>query len=399
MGKTWLSAWLVVGVVMAGFVLTGAGVAARADDDEVEPVGGVPAVKGWKKTIVAEGLEHPWGMAFLPNGDLLITERPGRVRRVREGRLLDAPLGGVPEVFAQNQGGLLDIALHPDFESNQLVYLTYAAGTEQENATRLARAKLADDRLNDLEVIFEATPKKSEGQHFGSRIVWLADGTLLMSIGDGGNPPLQIDGTLARDHGQRLDSTLGSIVRLNDDGSVPSDNPLTNVQGARPEIYSFGHRNIQGMARDPESDLVWVNEHGPLGGDELNLIRPGRNYAWPLATFGADYRTGERFTQLKTLPEGEAPKVVWTPAQAPSGLMVYTGDRFPDWKGQLLSGGLVTGEIRLIAIDGERVGQQRTLKLERRVRDVKQGPDGNVYVLTDHDDGELFRLEPADTLR
>jgi glucose/arabinose dehydrogenase len=360
---------------------------------EVEPTADVPMAEGWRKTTIVEGLEHPWGMAFLPDGRILITERPGRLRVVQDGQLVEQEIEGVPDVFAQGQGGLLDIALHPNFQQNQYVYLTYAAGTEQQNRTTLARGRLDGMRLRDVEVLFEAHPPKRQVQHFGSRIIWAKDGTLLMSIGDGGNPPLQIDGILARDHAQRLDTHLGSIIRLNDDGSVPQDNPLVGRQGARPEIWSYGHRNIQGIAADQQGRL-WVTEHGPLGGDELNLAQRGENHGWPLATHGADYRTGQRFTEYRTLPGAVAPKVVWTPATAPSGLAYYTGERFPQWRGNLFSGGLVGQDIRRIILEGENVVGQETIPIAQRVRDVVQGPDGFLYVLTDEEDGELIRIEP-----
>jgi aldose sugar dehydrogenase len=354
----------------------------------------VPRATGWRMTVIAQGLEHPWGLAFLPDGSALITERPGRLRRFQDGRLDDAPIEGVPEVFAEGQGGLLDVAIHPRFEENGLVYLTYAAGTDDRNRTTLARARLDGTRLVDLRVLFETNPPKSDSQHFGSRILWLPDGTMLMSVGDGGNPPLQIDGILAREHAQRLDTHLGSVVRLNDDGSIPNDNPFVGREDAAPELWAYGVRNIQGMALDPNRANVWSSEHGPSGGDELNLLRRGENYGWPEATFGVDYRTGEPFTPHQTLPHAMTPIVVWTPAQAPSGLAFYTGDRFPEWRGSLLSGGLVGEQIRRVILDGERAVGEESIPIGRRVRDVVQGPDGLIYVITDEDDGELLRIEP-----
>jgi aldose sugar dehydrogenase len=370
-----------------------------AGQGRVEPTAEAARAEGWKPETVVRGLEHPWGLAFLPDGDMLVTERPGRLRLVSKGKLAEQSIEGVPEVLAVNQGGLLDVSVHPRFEENNYVYLTYSAGTRQSNRTTLARGTL--DRqsmvLRDVRVLFEVEPPKSDAQHFGSRILWLPDGTLLMSVGDGGNPPLQIDGTLAREHGQRLDSHLGSIVRLNDDGSVPQDNPFVGQERVRPEIYSYGHRNIQGMARDPETGRIWANDHGPRGGDELNLIERGGNYGWPVATYGRDYRTNQRFTPHYTLPETVDPKVVWTPAQAPSGLAFYTGDRFPDWRGSLFSGGLVGQEIRRIRLEGENAVDQESLPIGRRVRYVAEGPDGFLYVLTDERKGELLRIEPETT--
>ncbi|MFO7563175.1 MAG: PQQ-dependent sugar dehydrogenase [Enhygromyxa sp.] len=363
------------------------------DQPLMTPPEDVPQATGWRMTVVAEGLEHPWGLAFLPDGSALITERPGRLRRLRDGRLDDAPIEGAPEVFAEGQGGLLDVAIHPRFEETGLVYLTYAAGTYEQNRTTLARARLDGAQLVDLRVLFEARPSKSEGQHFGSRILWLPDGTMLMSVGDGGNPPLEVDGILAREHAQRLDTHLGSVIRLNDDGSIPDDNPFVGQADATPELWAYGVRNIQGMALDPSGN-VWTNEHGPSGGDELNLLQRGENHGWPKATFGVDYRTGQPFTPHQTLPNTVTPVVVWTPAQAPSGLVFYTGDQFSEWRGSLLSGGLVGQQIRRVILDGERAVGEESIPIGSRVRDVVQGPDGLIYVLTDEEDGELLRIEP-----
>jgi len=367
-----------------------------AHADEVEPTADVPAAEGWRKTTIVEGLEHPWGMAFLPNGDILVTERPGRLRRISNDELVDQSISGLPEVFASNQGGLFDVVLHPEFSDNQRIYFTYAAGDEDANRTVVARARLVADSLEDVQVLFAAEPEKSEGQHFGGRMLWLQDGTLLVSIGDGGNPPLEIDGIPAREHAQRRTSHLGSIIRINDDGSIPADNPFIGEEGARPEIYSYGHRNVQGLALDPQTGAVWANEHGPLGGDELNRVQKGEFHGWPRATYGADYRTGERFTPDRTLEDAVAPSAVWTPAVAPSGLAFYTGDRFPDWYGNLFSGGLVGQDVRRIVLDGNDVAGQETIPIAERVRAVKQGPDGLLYVLTDEEDGELVRIEPSD---
>jgi aldose sugar dehydrogenase len=363
---------------------------------EVEPTADVPMAEGWRMTTLAEDLEHPWGMAFLPDGGILITERPGRLRIYRDGQLQEQPVTGLPDVFTGNQGGLLDVSLHPDFARNNTIYLTYASGTEQANRTTVARARYLDGQLQAVDEIFRARPDKPQGQHFGSRLAWLPDGTLLVSIGDGGNPPLEIDGTLAREHAQRLDSHWGSLIRINEDGSVPPDNPMRTDSDARPEIFSYGHRNIQGLAVDPRQQRIWVTEHGPLGGDELNLVQTGRNHGWPMATYGADYRTGERWTPHRTHPDFVSPKAVWTPAIAPSGLMIYQGDRFPEWRGNLFAGGLLGQEIRRIILDGDDVAEQETIPIAQRVRTVAEAPDGYIYVLTDEEAGELIRLEPTD---
>jgi aldose sugar dehydrogenase len=367
-----------------------------AQSEEVTPTADAPMAEGWRKTTLAEGLEHPWGMAFLPDGGILITERPGRLRVFRDGRLQEEPVPGVPDVLTGNQGGLHDVALHPDFARNNAIYLTFASGTQQANRTTVVRARYRDGRLEDVDEIFRAEPDKSRRQHFGSRLAWLPDGTLLVSIGDGGNPPLEIAGTLAREHAQRLDSHWGTLVRLHEDGSVPEDNPLREQSDARPEIFSYGHRNVQGIAVDARQGRIWVSEHGPLGGDELNLVQIGRNHGWPLATYGADYRTGERWTPHRTHPDFVSPKAVWTPAIAPSGLMIYRGDRFPEWRGNLFAGGLQGQEIRRIVLDGDTVARQETLPIAQRVRAVAEGPDGYIYLLTDEEAGELIRLEPDD---
>ena len=256
------------------------------------------AETAFRQVTVLEGLEHPWSMAWLPDGSMLITERPGRLRIVRDGKLDPTPIAGVPQVLAVGQGGLLDISLHPDFAQNRLVYLTYAHGTENANRTRVARASFDGRSLKNLQVIFEVSQTKSGTQHFGSRLLWLPDRTLLVALGDGGNPPVELEGDLIRKQAQNLRSRLGKIVRLNADGSVPRDNPLTPNTQADPAIWSYGHRNIQGLALDSATSQIWASEHGARGGDELNLIQAGKNYGWPVVTFSREYFgpeiTGER---------------------------------------------------------------------------------------------------------
>lgn len=353
----------------------------------------VPRAQGWKLTFVIDDLEHPWGMVFLPSGDMLITERPGRLRLVRDGKLVETPVAGLPQVLAHGQGGLLDIALHPQFPQNQWVYLTYAAGTPQQNRTTLARARFDGQRLHDLQVLFAASPEKGGGAHFGSRLLFLPDGTLLMSVGDGGHSTARAQ-DLARHPAQRLDSHLGKVIRLNDDGSVPKDNPFVGRTEARPEIYSYGHRNIQGLALDPRTQQVWATEHGPRGGDELNLIRPGANYGWPIATFGRDYRTNQPVSPHTSLPDMIDPRLVWIPSIATSGLTFYAGQRFPHWNGHLLAGGLIAQEIRLVEPRDQAIVSERSLPIRQRVRDIVLGPDELVYVLTDEPNGQLLRIEP-----
>lgn len=351
----------------------------------VTPTAQTPAAKGWKAVKVVSGLEHPWAIAFLPDGAMLITERPGRLRIVRDGVLDPTPIRGVPEVLAQRQGGLLDVALHPDFAKNQLIYLSYSAGAPNENRTTIARARLAGGALEDLQVIFEASPTKAAGFHFGSRFLFLPDGSLLLSVGDGFN---------YRDQAQDVGSHLGKVLRIRDDGTTATGNPFHARGDASAEVYTYGHRNIQGLARDPVSGRIYATEHGPRGGDELNLITPGSNYGWPRATYGREYH-GPKISDHTSLEGMVDPLVVWTPCIAPSGLIVYTGDAFPAWKGDIFAGGLVLRQIRRVDLNeaGEIVGQE-TLQLEERVRDVDQGPDGMLYVVTDEERASIWRIEP-----
>jgi len=361
----------------------------------VEPTADVPEATGWHTGTIVAGLSHPWGIAWLPDGDLLITERAGRLRLVRNGRLRAEPVGGVPEVCRCGQGGLLDIALHPDFAENRLVYLTFAEGTDDANRTALARGRLSDDglRLEDTEVIFRNADVKSGGQHFGSRLVWLRDGTLLMSIGDGGNPPTSFNGENIRKQAQNLGTHFGKVLRLTEDGTAPPDNPFAGRPGAKPEIYTFGHRNIQGMTLDTATGRVWANEHGSRGGDEINLIEPGNNYGWPEVTYSMEY-WGPRISDKTTAPGVTQPKVVWTPSIAPSGMTIYTGSDFPDWQDDLISGALKFKQLRVTSLDGNRVTGEEKLTIGQRVRAVTMGPDGGLYILTDEDDGALLKIVP-----
>ncbi|WOD37970.1 PQQ-dependent sugar dehydrogenase [Nodosilinea sp. E11] len=371
--------------------------AGQATDPAPEsPEAALPVVDSVEPLTLVEGLEHPWGMTWLPNGDLLITERPGRLRRVSSSGELDpTPIAGVPDMFTAGQGGLLDIALHPDFETNNWVYFAYADGTSQANRTQVARARLEDNALADWEVIFAVNQDKSDGQHFGSRLLWLPDGTLLVAIGDGGNPPLQIGGDLARNQAQNLQTHLGAVVRLRDDGSVPDDNPFIDDPTADPLMWSYGHRNIQGLALDPTTNQVWSTEHGARGGDELNRLAPGENYGWPIVTFSEEY-SGGPITSETSRPDMVNPVTYWTPATAPSGLAVYRGDRYPQWQGQIFAGGLVSQDIKRIEVDANgNVVNETPIPIGQRVRDVRQGPDGYLYVLTDAANGRLIRLEPT----
>ncbi|MBA4147713.1 MAG: PQQ-dependent sugar dehydrogenase [Verrucomicrobia bacterium] len=358
-----------------------------------EPSGPPPEAKNWRTVLVAQGIRHPWGLTWLPDGRALVTAKHGTLHVLEGDRFVSVPMVDLPEVFSRGQGALMDIALHPQFEQNQRIYMTLSTGSEKENRTILVRGVFDGRRVSKFETLFRAEPTKDSDQHFGSRLVWLPDGTLLMSIGDGGNPPQRIGNMLAREQAQNLGSHLGSVLRLTEDGKPAPNNPFLNRQGAQPEIWSYGHRNIQGMTRDPKSGRVWANEHGPRGGDELNLIERGRNYGWPLHTYGRDYRTGKVIGK-EDVENIVYPKVAWVPAHPPSGLAFYTGDRYPNWRGSLFSGGLASKDIRRIALDenGNVVGQER-LTVDRRIRDVRQGPDGFLYVITDEENGRLLRIE------
>jgi aldose sugar dehydrogenase len=340
----------------------------------------------YRVVSLTDGLSHPWALAFLPSGDILISERPGRLRIFRDGALLPEPVPGLPEIAATGQGGLLDLALHPDFEDNRWLYFTYVAAVDQGLTTRLARARFEDDRLSGVEVLFTAEPASRGGRHFGSRIVFDGEGHVFLSVGDRGDRP----------RAQRLDDHAGSIIRLHDDGRVPEDNPLVGHPDARPEIYAWGVRNPQGMALHPQTGALWEHEHGPRGGDQLNIIEAGLNYGWPVISHGIDY-SGTVIGQGIRKKEGmEQPLHYWTPSIAPSGMAFHQGDAFPDWEGDLLVGALAHRHLARLSLDddGAVISEARMLENQnRRIRDVRVR-DGLIYVLTDHDPGELLRIEP-----
>ncbi|WP_026103175.1 PQQ-dependent sugar dehydrogenase [Pseudanabaena sp. PCC 6802] len=382
----WYVKWIGGAIALA---IAGLAVAVYLNQTEA-----VPRDSKANKVTVLSGLEHPWSMAWLPDGTLLITERPGRLRVARNGTLDPTPITGVPPVFAEGQGGLMEVSIHPNFAKNRFIYLTYSHGTDRANRTRLARATFDGKALSDVQVIFEVSQAKSGTQHFGSRIVWLPDNTMLVAIGDGGNPPVQLDGDLIRKQAQNLRSQLGKIVRLNDDGSIPSNNPFANDPNANPSVWSYGHRNTQGLTFDAPTGRVWQTEHGARGGDEVNLVRSGKNYGWPIVTYSREY-FGPEISAERSRPGMEDPKLVWTPSIAPSGLAFYSGDRFPAWKGNLFAGGLVSKDVRRITLDATgNVVNQQSIDIGQRVRDVRQGPDGLLYVLTDEQNGQLIRLDP-----
>ncbi|MGB3200751.1 MAG: PQQ-dependent sugar dehydrogenase [Nodosilinea sp.] len=403
MGSSWfkpLFTPLIVGLALASCAAsTPENNATRETTPETAPetaqTSSPPVVESVEPVTLVEGLEHPWGMVWLPNGDMLITERPGRLRRVSNGELDPTPIAGVPDVLALSQGGLLDLALHPQFKSNGLIYFAYADGTQQTNRTQVARARLDGNTLSDWTVIFTNNRDKAGGQHFGSRLLWLPDNTLLVAIGDGGNPPLELEGELIRNQAQNRQSLLGSVTRITDEGEAPADNPFVDEADANPLIWSYGHRNIQGLALDSETSQVWSTEHGSRGGDELNRLEPGENYGWPVVTYSDEYSGGPVSTE-QSRPGMVDPVTYWTPSIAPSGLAVYRGDRYPQWQGQLFAGGLVSQDVKRIEVDASgNLVNETSIPIGQRVRSVSQGPDGFLYVLTDESNGQLIRLEPA----
>ena len=353
---------------------------------------GQPPAARAQVTVVVGGLDHPWSMAFLPGGGVLITERPGHLRLLRTPGGLSKPLAGVPKVAAQGQGGLLDVALSPDFARDRYVYLSYAESDGSRSGTAVGRGRLSADAgaLEDFQVLFRQAPKLSQGQHFGSRLVFDGKGHLFISLGENNQRPTAQD----------LDKLQGKVVRLAPDGSVPPDNPFVGKAGARPEIWSYGHRNPQGMALNPWTGALWEHEHGPRGGDEINLVQAGRNYGWPLATYGINY-SGQPIPEAKgeTLAGMEPPLYWWARSPAISGMAFYDADRFPAWRRSLFIGALADQDLIRLTLDGDRVVAEERLLGERkaRIRDVRQGPDGYVYVLTDASPGELLRLAPAQT--
>jgi len=333
------------------------------------------------------GLQNPWGLTVLPDGDMLVTERRGRLRRISGGRLLEQPIGGLAEVRPKGQGGLMGIALHPRFADNGLVYLSFSGEGRGGVGTEVMRGRLDGMQLRNTEVIFRAEPKSGAGRHFGSRLVFDDDGLLFVSHGDRGK----------QDQAQDLGDHRGSLFRINDDGSVPADNPFVGRRGAKPEIYAYGHRNIQGLALDPVTGRLWSHEHGPQGGDELNIERPGVNYGWPVITYGVNYGIGTRIGEGTEKPGMEQPVHYWVPSIAPSGLAVYRGDAFPGWRGNLFVGSLKFGLLVRLVIDDDRVTTEERLldNVYGRIRDVVAAPDGYLYLLTDADPGQVLRVRPA----
>jgi glucose/arabinose dehydrogenase len=339
--------------------------------------------------VVAVGLERPWGLAFLPDGRALVTEKAGRLRVLARDGKLSEPLAGVPQVDTTGQGGLLDVALDPDFAANSTIYLSFAEPRGQgANGTSVARARLVANGLEDLRVIFRQQPAMTGGHHFGSRLVFDRDGNLFVTLGDR---------NIGRDKVQSLDTDIGKVVRVDREGRVPADNPYRGRQGARPELWSVGHRNIQGAALHPDTGELWTSEHGPKGGDELNRTLGGRNFGWPLVTYGVEY-SGARVSDRQEAPGLEPPVHHWVPSIGTSGLAFYTGTAIPAWRGNAFVGGLVSKDLaRLELRDGKVVHEERLFRkqLGKRIRAVVNGPDGALYLLTDEPDGQVLRVVPA----
>jgi glucose/arabinose dehydrogenase len=352
--------------------------------------GGSSAKHDFNVETVAQGLEHPWAVAFLPDGRALITERPGRLRILSRDRKLSEPVAGVPRVAASGQGGLLDVALAPDFEKSRRIFFTYAEPRDGQSGTAVAHARLAEEggaaRLEDLQVIFRQQPAYSGGRHFGSRLAFAPDGNLFVTLGERGQ----------MDPAQDLSNHIGKVVRIRPDGSVPQDNPFAGRKDARPEIWSYGHRNPQSAAIHPESGRLWTVEHGPRGGDALIAPEAGKNYGWPEVSYGMHY-SGVRIPDPSLRPEFAQPLYHWTPSIAPSGMAFYTGDAFPNWRGSLFVGALVLRHLNRLELAGEKVvNEERLLTgLRERIRDVRQAPDGTLWLLTDARTGQVLRLSPV----
>lgn len=338
----------------------------------------------YKLEVVAEGFNFPWSIAFLPDGDYLVAMRSGEIRRVGSDGSKGEPMSGTPATYVAGQGGYFDIVLDPDFASNQTVYLSYAGGTPKANGTTITKATLEGNRFANSEVIFSAQPTKDTPQHYGGKLLFLADGTLMVTTGDGFE---------YREAAQNKNSQLGKSIRINTDGSAPANNPFIDGKTGNPQVYTFGHRNPQGLAMDSKTGTIYLHEHGPKGGDEVNVLVPGSNYGWPAVTYGDNY-SGAFVSPFKQYPGIKEPLHYWVPSIAPSGLAVYQGDVFPEWQGDLFIGALVDREVRRLDIEDGKVVAEEPLfsELEARIRDVRVGPDGNIYLLTDSDAGKVVRI-------
>ncbi|NNJ72190.1 MAG: PQQ-dependent sugar dehydrogenase [Enterobacterales bacterium] len=335
---------------------------------------------------VADGFNFPWSMAFLPDGSYLVSEKAGDLIHLSADGKTRKIVKGMPKTLVKGQGGLADILLDQDFENNSIVYITYASGTGRANHLKMISAKLVANELVEIQELLKSMPAKTTGHHYGARMAWAADGKLLVTVGDGGS---------YRDQAQFLNNHFGKILRLNKDGSVPKDNPFTETQGAMPEIYSYGHRNPQAILVDPQGQ-IWSHEHGPKGGDELNLIKPGANYGWPAITYGIDY-SGAIISPYKEAQGMEQPVTYWVPSIAPAGMTQYFGEAFPEWQGNLFVANLAERSLRRLSLKDNKVVDQEIMLKDRseRLRDVRTGPDGYLYVLTDSDRGKILRIKPG----
>jgi glucose/arabinose dehydrogenase len=407
-GRTTTITTLAVAVGLGAIIGGGAAQQAGVETRPPNATGQTPAFAGQTRAperranvafdvvTVIDGLEHPWSLAFLPDGKMLVTERPGRLRVASAAGALSAPVSGLPAVDARGQGGLLDVALDPGFASNRLIYWSYAEPREGGvNNTAVARGRFVDEaapRVENVEVIYHQTPSLNSRAHFGSRLVFGRDGTLFVTQGDRSI-------TEGRMQAQRMDGLLGKVVRINSNGSIPKDNPFVGKEGVRPEIWSLGHRNIQGAALHPTTGELWEVEHGTRGGDEINIARKGGDYGWPTIAYGIEYKGNPITGGITALAGMEQPRYYWDPVIAPSGMLFYTGHLFPAWKGSLFIGGLASMHLVRLTVDGERiVGEERLLTdlqpKPARIRDVRQGPDGALYLLTDDASGRLLKLVP-----
>jgi glucose/arabinose dehydrogenase len=369
--------------VVALLLATGVSLCAAADRTAVQS-----EKHAFNLVTLVEGLDHPWSIAWLPDGRMLVNERAGRMRIVsKDFRLDPQPVEGLPKIVVDGQGGLFDVVLHPDYKDNGWIYISYSGPGPGGHGTELMRAKLDDHRLTDQQVLFRLEPKTGTSQHFGGRIVFDGKGHVFLTLGERGEQA----------RAQRLNDHAGGVIRLNDDGSVPKDNPFVGRKDAKPEKFTYGNRNMQGAALHPRTGELWTHEHGPQGGDEVNVMRAGRNYGWPVITYGANYGSGTKIGEGTQKAGIEPPLYYWVPSIAPSGMAFYEGDKFPNWRGNLLVGALADKMLVRLELNGEKVvKEERMIKgAIGRIRDVRVGPDGLVYLLTDERRGVLARLEPA----
>jgi aldose sugar dehydrogenase len=371
----------IVFLLLGLFLCAGSAAAQAQRSPQPKPLDGELQI-----TTVAKGLEHPWSLELLPDGSLLVTERPGRLRTVSPDGRVSQPLTGLPKVFARGQGGLLDVALSPGFSQDRMIYFSYAEPGDGGAGTAVARGRLAEGLVEAVQVIWRQTPKVQGNNHFGSRLVFARDGNLFVTVGERFN---------YRDQAQNLANTLGKIIRLHPDGTIPKDNPLVGRDGVKPEIWSYGHRNVQAATIHPETGQLWTVEHGARGGDELNHPQAGKNYGWPVITYGIDY-SGAKIGEGTSKANMEQPVYYWDPVIAPSGALFYSGKAWPQWRGNLLIGSLTPGLLVRLEMAGDRVSNEARYlaELKERIRDVQQASDGALYLITDDANGRILRVEP-----